>query len=463
MSRVAAVDIGATSGRVLVLSCDEHPLTGIEVHRFPNHPIEVDGRWTWDIEALWSNVVEGLRRACATGPIDSWGVDTWAVDYGVVADDGTLVGPVYAYRDPQHSQGISVADERLPWEEQYAIAGIQRLPFNTVNQLLAETEPGRLSRGDVLMVPDLLMFRATGARASELTNASSTALVDARTHEFSGELLRALGLAAVRFAPLARTGSVRGVTQVPGLRAMPVVSVATHDTASAFVAVPMQDREHAAVLSLGTWALIGTELPSPVLGDVAREANFTNEIGVDDSVRFLKNITGMWLFEECRREWSEAEGRDVTVPELLDQARAAGASTARIDPDDPRWAVPGFGADALASSASAPLAEGRGELVRCILTSIAERVAAEMRVLERLTGRSFAVLHVVGGGSRIDMMMQLLADATGVTVAAGPAEATALGNAGVQFIANGDFSDLAALRAWLMDVVEVRRYEPSAP
>ena len=462
MSRVAAVDIGATSGRVLVLSCDEHPLTGTEVHRFPNHPFEVDGRWTWDIEALWRNVIEGLARACETGPIDSWGVDTWAIDYGVVADDGSLVGPVYAYRDPQHSQGISIADSRLPWEEQYAIAGIQRLPFNTVNQLLAEADPARLSHTFVLLVPDLLMFRATGTLATELTNASSTALVDARTRDFSRPLLQALGLEQVRFPPLVRTGSVRGETRVTGLPAMPVITVATHDTASAFVAVPMQDTEHAAVLSLGTWALLGTELPSPVLGDAAREANFTNEIGVDDTIRFLKNITGMWLFEECRREWSEVDAREVTVPELLAMARESGTSSVRIDPDDPRWATPGFGADALAASASASAPLTRGELVRCILESVADRVAAELQVLQRLTGRTFDVLHVVGGGSRIEMMMQLLADATGIAVEAGPVEATALGNAGVQFIANGDFAGVAALRAWLRDVVEVRRYEPSA-
>ncbi len=462
MSRVAAVDIGATSGRVFVFSSDERPLIGTEVHRFPNHPVEIDGRWTWDIDALWQHVVQGLAKACATGPIDSWGVDTWAVDYGLVAADGALVGPVYAYRDPQHSQGISIADSRLSWEEQYAIAGIQRLPFNTVNQLLAETDTSRFLHAFVLLVPDLLMFRATGTLATELTNASSTGLVDARTREFSAPLMHALGLEGVRFPPLVRTGSVRGETKVAGLPAMPVISVATHDTASAFIAVPMQDTNHAAVLSLGTWALIGTELTSPVLGDAAREANFTNEIGVDDTVRFLKNITGMWLFEECRREWSEADGRDVTVVELLDSARLAGESEARIDPDDARWAAPGFGVTALADSASEPTPRSRGEIVRCILQSIADRVAAELQVLQRLSDRSFTVLHVVGGGSRIDMMMQLLADATGIDVEAGPVEATALGNAGVQFIANGDVAGVAALRAWLGQVVPVTRYQPTA-
>ncbi len=460
MSRVAAVDIGATSGRVLVFSSDERPLTGTEVHRFSNHPVEVDGRWTWDIEALWRHVVDGLARACESGPIDSWGVDTWAVDYGVVAEDGCLLGPVYAYRDPQHSQGISMADARLPWEEQYAIAGIQRLPFNTVNQLLAESHPSRLAHADVMLVPDILMFRATGTRATELTNASSTALVDARSREFSQPLLHALGLDSVRFPPLVRTGSVRGQTSVAGLPALPVVTVATHDTASAFVAVPMQDVEQAAVLSLGTWALLGTELSVPILDEAARRANFTNEIGVDDTVRFLKNITGMWLFEECRREWSEAEGREVTVVELLDLAQAAGPSTGRINPDDPRWARPGFGAAQLAASASERLPSTRGALVRCILDSIAQRVAEEMLALQSITGRAFQVLHVVGGGSRIDLMMQLLADASGVAVVAGPVEATALGNAGVQFIANGDFADLASFRRWLSEVVEVKRFQP---
>lgn len=453
MTRVAAVDIGATSGRVLVFERSEDALTVDEVHRFANHPVEAAGRWTWDIAALWDHVVEGLRKAVATGPIASWGVDTWAVDYGVISPEGEALGPLYAYRDPRHATGIALADARVPWSEQYAVAGIQRLPFNTVNQLLAEAEPERLALGQVLLVPDLLMYLATGVRATELTNASSTALVNAQTREFDRELMQALGLESVTFPPLQRAGAVRGLSRMQGLEGVPVITVATHDTASAFAAVPMTDVEHAAVLSLGTWALIGTELPGPVLTDAAREANFTNEIGVGDTVRFLKNITGMWLFEECRREWVEADGREIPVPELLALAEAAGPSNARIDPDDPRWAAPGFGAEALAASAvGGVVATGsafRGALVRCILASVAERVALHVQTMASLTGRSFEVLHVVGGGSRIELMMQLLADATGLPVIAGPVEATALGNAGVQLIANGDFADIAEFRAWL--------------
>lgn len=461
MTRVAAVDIGATSGRVLVITRDGDALTMDEVHRFPNHPVEVAGRWTWDVAALWDHVVAGLRRAVASAPIASWGVDTWAVDYGVVSPDGEALGPVYAYRDPRHEQGIALADARVPWREQYATAGIQRLPFNTVNQLLAEVEPERRALGQVLLVPDLLMYLATGVRATELTNASSTALVDARTRAFATGLMERLGLRDVHFPPLQRAGAVRGLTQVPGLEGIPVVTVATHDTASAFAAVPMLDRDRAAVLSLGTWALIGTELEQPVLTDAAREANFTNEIGVEDTVRFLKNVTGMWLFEECRREWADADGREIPVPELLALAEAAPISAARIDPDDHRWAVPGFGVEALAASARGGVPQDRGALVRCILTSVAERVVDNMRTLAVLTGREFEVLHVVGGASRIAFMMQLLADASGLSVIAGPVEATALGNAGVQFIAAGDFTDVAAYRAWLATAIDVSRYTPA--
>lgn len=464
MTRIAAVDIGATSGRVLVFERIGDALTVDEVHRFPNHPVETAGRWTWDIATLWDHVVEGLRAAHASGRIDSWGVDTWAVDYGVLSPDGDALGPVYAYRDPQHAQGILLADKRVPWVDQYAVAGIQRLPFNTVNQLLAEAEPERLKKGRVLLVPDLLMFIATGERATELTNASSTALIDARTHEFSDSLLQALGLAHVRFAPLQHPGVVRGLTRIHDLPATPVVTVATHDTASAFAAVPMVDVERAAVLSLGTWALIGTELSAPVLTDAAREANFTNEIGVEDTVRFLKNITGMWLFEECRREWAEADGRVIPVPELLELAVDAGPIAARIDPDDTRWASPGFGATSLAASAVGGAVTSRGAIVRCIFESVAERVATHLKTLGHLTGLSFEVLHVVGGGSRIELMMQLLADASGLPVLAGPVEATALGNAGVQFIANGDFADIAEFRAWLRtaesEVLGLTRFLP---
>ena len=461
MSRVAAVDIGATSGRVLVCSCDGPRLSVEEVHRFPNHPIEAGGRWTWDVDALWQHVVEGLRAAIATGPIDSWGVDTWAVDYGVVDDEGRLLGPVYAYRDPRHASGIDAADARVPWAVQYAIAGIQRLPFNTAHQLLAEAEPARLESGDVLLVPDLLMANATGVRATELTNASSTALIDAETMDFSSDLLRDLGLAHVRFPAVQRPGELRGFTRIEGIPEIPVITVATHDTASAFAAVPMRDRTRAAVLSLGTWALIGTELTSAVRTEAAREANFTNEIGVENTVRFLKNVTGMWLFEECRREWSERDGRDVSVTELLSLAAETGVTNARIDPDDPRWSQPGFGADALAASAVGGVPTSRGALVRCILASIAERIASHLHTLAMLTERRFTVLHVVGGASRIAPMMQLLADMTGLEVVAGPAEATALGNAGVQFVANGDFADITAFRAWLAGAIEVAHYVPA--
>lgn len=467
MTRIAAVDIGATSGRVLVFERTADTLTVDEVHRFPNHPVEAGGRWTWDVVALWDNVVAGLRAAHASGPVDSWGVDTWAVDYGVVSPEGDALGPVYAYRDPQHASGIPLADERVSWAEQYASAGIQRLTFNTINQLLAETEPERLALGQVLLVPDLLMFLATGVRATEMTNASSTALVDARRREFDRDLMERLGLGDVNFPPLQRAGAIRGFTCVQGLDGIPVVVVATHDTASAFAAVPMIDVERAAVLSLGTWALIGTELAEPTLTDAAREANFTNEIGVDDTVRFLKNVTGMWLFEECRREWSEADGREIPVPELLGLAEAAGVSSSRIDPDDPRWAVPAFGATALAASATGGVPSGRGELVRCMLTSVAERVADHVKTLETLTDRHFEVLHVVGGASRIALMMQLLADATGLPVLAGPVEATALGNAGVQFIANGDFADIAEFRHWLRtansDTQKLTHFTPKPP
>lgn len=465
MTRIAAVDIGATSGRVLVFERNGDALTVDEVHRFPNHPVEAGGRWTWDIVALWDNVIAGLRAAHASGPIDSWGVDSWAVDYGVLTAEGEALGPVYAYRDPRHSRGIALADARVPWVDQYAVAGIQRLPFNTINQLLAEAEPERLRKGRVLLVPDLLMFLATGEWATELTNASSTALVDARTHKFSAELMQALGLAHVRFAPLQHPGVVRGLTRIKGLPETPVVTVATHDTASAFAAVPMVGVDHAAVLSLGTWALIGTELPAPVLSDAARNANFTNEIGVEDTVRFLKNITGMWLFEECRREWAEADGRDIAVPELLELAAAAGPVAAHIDPDDARWASPGFGATALAASAVGGDITSRGEIIRCIFESVADRVAHHLTTLAALTGRRFEVLHVVGGGSRIALMMQLLADATGLPVLAGPVEATALGNAGVQFIANGDFADIAEFRQWLRtatsDTLTLTHYTPT--
>lgn len=462
MTRVAAVDIGATSGRVLVVERTADGLRIDEVHRFPNHPVEQAGAWVWDIDALWAHVCDGVRAAVATGPVASIGIDTWAVDYGVVDDDGRLVGPVYAYRDPWHATGVATADARLAWAEHYGIAGIQRLPFNTVYQLLADRHSQRRQDGEIMLLPDLLMFRATGVRGTELTNASSTALIDARVRRWSPLLLARLGLSDVRFAPLLPTGAVRGSSTIPGAEGIAVVAVATHDTASAYVATPMRDVNTCAVLSLGTWALIGAELPAPILDEAARAANFTNELGVDNTVRFLKNVTGMWLFEECRREWSQRDGREIPVPELLEAAMASPAHAASIDPDDPRFANPGFGAEVLADAAIGARPETRGAIVRCILESVAQRIAEQLQVLERLTGIRRTTLHVVGGGSRIPQMMQWLADATGMQVVAGPVEATALGNAGVQFVANGDFADVAAYRAWLATHAAVQTYTPAS-
>lgn len=456
MTTVAAVDIGATSGRVMVARIDDAGPVLTQAVRFANHPQQVDGRWVWDIQALHRQVQAGVALAREQGA-QAWGIDTWAVDYGVL-DDGELTGPVRAYRDPGHQAGMAIVDARIPWAEHYRIAGIQRMPINTVYQIAAE-DPQRLVAGTrFLMVPDLLGYLATGCLAADVTNASSTALVDPHTRQWAPEVLDALGLEASCFLATDEPGIIRGeARQVGGL---PLIGVATHDTASAFVGAPVRDREQALILSLGTWALIGAEVVGAVPTDRARELNLTHELGVDGTVRLLRNVCGMWLLEECRRTWASMDGAEPGIPDLLAAAAAAKPFAAIVDVDHPDLATPGQGPDTIARHLVGTWEGGRGSVVRVILESMVARIAERARQVDDYLGSDRPVLHVVGGASRIAMVMQWLADATGKEVIAGPVEATALGNAAVQWRTLGAVESLAQARSLIAALPELRSFEP---
>ncbi len=456
MTTVAAVDIGATSGRVMVARIDDAGPLLTQAARFANHPQQVEGRWVWDMQALHRQVQAGVALAREQGA-QAWGIDTWAVDYGVL-DGGALTGPVRAYRDPGHQAGMAIVDARIPWAEHYRIAGIQRMPINTVYQIAAE-DPQRLVAGTrFLMVPDLLGYLATGCLAADVTNASSTALVDPRTRQWAPEVLDALGLEASCFLATDEPGIIRGeARQVGGL---PLIGVATHDTASAFVGAPVRDREQALILSLGTWALIGAEVVGAVPTDRARELNLTHELGADGTVRLLRNVCGMWLLEECRRTWASMDGAEPGIPDLLAAAAAAQPFAAILDVDHPDLAAPGQGPDTIARHLVGTWEGGRGSVVRVILESMVARIAERARQVDNYLGSDRPVLHVVGGASRMDMVMQWLADATGKEVIAGPVEATALGNAAVQWRTLGAVESLAQARSLIAALPELRSYEP---
>jgi rhamnulokinase len=471
---VAAADLGASGGRVMVGQVSAGRLDLHEAHRFGNGPVRVAGTLHWDILRLYQDILDGLRAAARTFDLASVGIDSWAVDYGLLDSAGALLGNPVHYRD---SRTDGVADEvlaRIPAEELYAATGVQQLPFNTIYQLTAAARTPQLAAArTLLLIPDLLGYWLTGVVGAELTNASTTQLYDARAHTWAAGVIDRAGLPPGLFPPLRQPGSVLGTVrpQIAGqpglarLRApLPVIAVGSHDTASAVVSVPAAGPDFG-YISCGTWSLVGVELDQPVLTEASRLANFSNEAGVDGTIRYLRNVMGLWLLQESVRGWADA-GQPVDLPDLLGAAARQPPLVTVIDPDDPVFLPPGDMPARIAAAARRtrqPVPDGRPALVRCILDSLALAYRRALRQVQELSGRQLAVVHVVGGGSRNDLLLQLTADACGLPVEAGPAEATALGNILVQARALGAApGDLAGLRALLRATQRLRRFEPSA-
>ncbi|MFF7361842.1 FGGY-family carbohydrate kinase [Streptomyces sp. NPDC008125] len=467
-SAFAAVDLGATSGRVILGRVGPDNLDLTEVHRFPNTPVRLPDGLRWDVLALFQGVLDGLREAARAGGVSSVGVDTWAVDYGLLDADGSLLGSPHHYRDTR-TDGVA---ERV-WatvgpEELYRITGLQHLPFNTVFQLASAAGSAQLGAArTLLLVPDLLVHWLTGSVGAEETNASTTGLLDARTGGWSKSVLEPLGIDPALLPALRAPGDPAGtllphVAAYTGLDARtPVTTVASHDTASAVVAVPATGPGFA-YISCGTWSLAGLELDAPVLTEASRAANFTNERGVDGTIRYLRNIMGMWLFEECRRAW-EQQGLPTHIPDLLAEAARATPFASLIDPDAPEFMAPGDMPGRIREycrRTGQPLPDGQGPLVRCILESLALAHRRTLRQAAGLAGRELTRVHLVGGGSRNDLLCRLTADATGLPVVAGPTEATALGNILVQARSAGLVGDLASMRRLVAATQHLRHYRP---
>jgi rhamnulokinase len=468
---VAAADLGASSGRVMTARIGPDVVELAEAHRFPNRPIQLGATLRWDILALYQGVLDGLRAAgrMAGGRLDGIGIDSWAVDYGLLDETGALIGNPVSYRDRRTDGVMRTVLDELGAARLYEATGVQNLPFNTIYQLASErgTPAARAARR-MLLLPDLLGFWLTGRQGAEITNASTTALLDARTGEWSWELVSRLGLDPALFAPLRRPGDVVGELAAPvaadlGLPAgVPVLAVGSHDTASAVVAVPARG-ERFAYISCGTWSLVGVELAAPVLTPASRQANFTNETGVDGTVRYLRNVMGLWLLQETVRVW-QADGDVVDLDEMLRRAAAEPALRCVIDPDDPVFLPPGDMPARIArfcDRTGQPAPASRAATVRCILDSLALAHARTVRQAQQLSGRQVDVVHIVGGGSRNELLCRLTADACGLPVIAGPVEATALGNALVQARTLGVVSGgLDDLRALLTRHIPARRHEP---
>jgi rhamnulokinase len=468
---IAAVDLGASSGRVVVGHVGPGVLSFEEVHRFANEPvIASDGLYT-DIRRLFQEVLVGLRGANVTaGPLRTIGIDTWGVDYGLVDEAGELLGDPVHYRDSRHRRGMELVDGIISPERLYATNGLQVLPFNTLYQLAAARENRAFASTDVmLLLPDLLAFWLTGIRAAETTNASTTGLLDARSRTWADSLIEDLGLPASLLAPLSEPGQSLGplLSTVANDVAMPagtvVTAVGSHDTASAVVAVPAETSDFAYV-SCGTWGLVGLELEQPILSEASRMANFTNEAGVDGRVRYLRNVMGLWLLQETLRTWERA-GEPQDLDRLLRGAAAGPSGGPLINPDDPVFLPPGDMVqriDAACDQTAQPRPASKAAMVRCILDSLASAFARAVGEATQLAGHDVKVVHILGGGARNELLCQLTADASGRPVVAGPFEATALGNILIQARSVGlAEGTLESLRALVRASQSLKRYEPS--
>ncbi|WP_082357991.1 rhamnulokinase [Arthrobacter alpinus] len=473
-----AVDIGASSGRVIVGRIGEGVAELHVVHRFPNGVVEHRGSLYWDLDALMVQVLAGLAAAAehavaASATISSIGIDTWAVDYGLVDASGRLDSMPFSYRDSRGPAAVDAVHDHISPGQLYATNGLQHLPFNTLYQLATEKN---LAGRQAMLIPDLIALKLTGVRRSEVTNASTTGLFDAVAGEWATESFQALGLPTGLFPPLIRPGETLG-TLLPAVAAQtglaaatPVVAVGSHDTASAVAAVPAAKRNFA-YISSGTWSLVGVELHAPVLTEASRLANFTNERGVDSTVRYLRNVGGLWLLSESMRSW-EQEAADAGSPTqhlgllaLLAAAAKEPTGGPLIDVDSTEYIAPGNMPERIRAAVGATggaLETRPAAVVRCIVESLAAAYARTIRQAVELSGQPVEVIHIVGGGSQNDLLCQLTADATGLPVLAGPVEATALGNILIQARAAGAApATLAGLRSIVAAAYPCLRYEPA--
>jgi rhamnulokinase len=467
---VAAVDLGASTGRVTVAEVGPRTLKLREVHRFPNGPVTRPDGLHWDTAGLHREILTGLRAAARMpDPPRSVGIDSWGVDYALLDERGALLDEPFHYRDGRTAREIRRVHRAIPRSVLYASTGIQFLAFNTIYQLAADRRAGRLERArHFAMIPDLFAYHLTGVLANEVTNASTTGLY--RAEEPGGWLTGPMpGLFPERlFQEPRRPGETVGplrddVVIDTGLPASTEVTlVGSHDTASAVVAVPA-DGERFAYIACGTWSLVGVELDAPILTEASRRANFTNEAGVDGRIRYLRNVMGLWLLQESLRTW-QRDRPAVDLDALLAAAADVPAGGPMIDPDDPAFLPP---ADMPARIAAACREAGEAvpatkpEVVRCILDSLARSHAAALRDAMRLSRQDVDVVHLVGGGARNALLCQLTANACQCPVVAGPVEATSIGNVLVQARAAGAIrGDLSVLRRLVRTTQELRRFEP---
>ena len=464
-----AVDLGATSGRTIVGTLDDGKVILEELTRFDNNLIEANGHFYWDIYALYFEIIKGLKAAkqrdlCIT----SIGIDTWGVDFVCVAEDGSISQPI-AYRDPHTFDAMDdYLENVMSREKVYDVTGIQFMNFNSIFQLYAMKRAGNSALKNaqkILFIPDALSYMLTGNMVCEYTIASTAQLLDPRTGQLDPRLLASIGLTQSKFGRMVNPGDLVGaltadVQKQTGYGAIPVIAVAGHDTGSAVAAVPAKN-EKFAYLSSGTWSLMGIETKKAIINHISYERNFTNEGGIEGTTRFLKNICGMWLYERCRKEWTEAPK---SHPELIAEAMKQPAFQSIINPDDACFANPSSMIDAIQTyckETNQHVPQGYAEICRCIFDSLALRYRQVFSYLTEMASFPIEVLHIIGGGSLNDNLNQFTANSCGVEVLAGPQEGTALGNIMVQAKAAGEVKDLWDMRKVIANSLNLKRFSPA--
>ena len=466
---LAAIDLGAESGRLMMAALDGRTLRLEEIYRFPNVPVRVLDSLHWDPLRLFAEIKHGLglcaKRAGDT--LSGIGIDAWGVDFALVGRDDELVGNPFHYRDRRTEGMMEQAFQRVSREEIFERTGIQFMPINSLYMLLSMAgTPALEAATTFLMIPDLFNFWLSGQKACEFTDATTTQLFDQRASDWAWPLIDKLGLPGRIFLSVTQPGTVLGpilpaVAEEVGLKSVPIIAPACHDTGSAVAAVPARVRDYV-YISSGTWSTVGVEIGAPITTPQSLKYNFTNEGGVSGTVRLLKNVMGLWIVQECRRAWAQA-GEEFTYAELAALAEKAAPFAALVDPDHEDFLRPGDMPARLrnfCAKTGQPTPDDKGALLRCVFESLALKYRVVIERIETMLGRRMEIIHIVGGGSQNRLLCQLTADATGRLVVAGPVEATALGNVAAQAMALGQFASLAEARDVVHNSFELTPYEP---
>lgn len=467
--RVLAFDFGASSGRAIIGCFDGDKITLEEVHRFSNDPVSVGGTVYWDVLRLFYEIKQGIIKAKIAGGFDSIGIDTWGVDFGLIDSEGKLMENPVHYRDARTVGLVDEAFKTMSKEKLYGITGIQFMELNTLFQLISlkKYRPWMLERADkMLFMPDLFGYMLTGKMCAEYSIASTSQLIDLDKRTWSKEILDAFGIKDSVFAPLVQPGTVLGelskeICEECGVDPVPVISVCGHDTQSAITSVPCEDGDFA-FLSSGTWSLFGTELDKPIVNETSMNINITNEGGFDGSTGFLKNIIGLWLIQESRRQWKR-EGKEYSYADLEKLALAAEPFKCFIDPDAPEFVPHGNIPERVREfcrKTGQYVPETVGEIMRCIYESLAMKYRLTFEKLRECTERDYPVIHVIGGGTKDGLLCQMTANSCDRTVKAGPIEATVMGNVAVQLMSDGSVKNIGQARKIVADSSELKTFEP---